>query len=313
MVRFENEDKLAEFLESCEPGYGAHAAKLWARGIRSTAKLANIPPDRVAQILAAPSEPEDSHKDDAYDLIGRANKKEAEEGGARTGGGGGGAVGAAEQQVIRAKFASRYIGVDRDSTPVTILQPGWLVTYAHGSHGTWTVGAEVEVWLNDEGRDQRRRIKAKVAFTTGCPTSGRAACVDYVLLRVADDDLTPDACPVLDTAVNPGAQYVLVGASARSQRKDPSSVRHGSVLSTFPDENLHIRGDTPPEEGDSGGGCFLVSTGALFAICLARSSSSPLSTPSGAPRPPGQQASLLHIMVPLAQVERLMQAQGVGG
>ena len=141
-----------------------------------------------------------------------------------------------------------------------------------------------QVWLNDGKSDQRSKVWATVAFNSGEPHN------DYVLLRVPRDELPQAATPVLDTEVYQGSQYVLVGTSARSQEKDPSSVRHGSILSTRPDKNLHIKGDTAPEEGDSGGGCFLVSTGALFAICVARS---------------GAQASLLPIMVPLTKVQEL--------
>lgn len=92
--------------------------------------------------------------------------------------------------------------------------------------------------------------------------------------------------------------YVLVGASARSQNDDPHSTRHGCILSTRLDRNGHMKGDTPPEEGDSGGGCFLLSTGALFAICVARS---------------GEQSSLLPITLPLAEVEKLEAADAAAG
>ncbi len=85
--------------------------------------------------------------------------------------------------------------------------------------------------------------------------------------------------------------YVLVGASARSQQLDPHSIRHGSILSTCLDTNGHMRGDTPAVEGDSGGGCFLLSTGALFAICVARSDE--------------QHTSLLPITLPLAEAAKL--------
>jgi hypothetical protein len=51
----------------------------------------------------------------------------------------------AEVAAVRAKFAGRYVGHDEAATPVTVLAPGWLVTYAHGAHENWLVGSEVPV------------------------------------------------------------------------------------------------------------------------------------------------------------------------
>ena len=140
-----------------------------------------------------------------------------------------------------------------------------------------------QVWLNDENGDQRIETQAKVAHNSGFPHW------DYVLLRV-EGAWGARKTPPLDPGVSRFAPYVLVGASARSQLGDPHSTCHGSILSTRLDENSHMKGDTPSAEGDSGGGCFLLSTGALFAICVARSD---------------QQSSLLPITVPLTKAEEL--------
>jgi hypothetical protein len=124
-----------------------------------------------------------------------------------------------------------------------------------------------QVWLNDENSDQRHCVTAKVAYKSPRPIpAGPEYGEDYVLLRI--QGTMP--CPVLDAEVYPFAPYVLVGASARSQEKDPSSTRHGFVLSTRFDRWSHMLGDTPSELGDSGGGCFLLANGALFAICVGR-------------------------------------------
>jgi len=48
---------------------------------------------------------------------------------------------------MRALFARRYIGHLENSAPVTSLVPGWMVTYAHGSHKKWNVGDPVPVLL----------------------------------------------------------------------------------------------------------------------------------------------------------------------
>jgi len=172
--------------------------------------------------------------------------------------------GGLDQHSVRAAFARRYVGHDAGHKCVLILKKGWLVTYAHGSHKDWKVGQKIQVFLNNEMGDQRRGVEATVAFKSDVEFG------DYVLLRVKDDELPASATPVLDAELYQGAQYVLVGASAGSAEKDPSSVRHGVILSTRPDRNLHIKGDTPPVEDDSGGGCFLVTTGALIGMCVAR-------------------------------------------
>jgi hypothetical protein len=46
---------------------------------------------------------------------------------------------------MRARVAAMYVGHDENSTPVTVLKPGWLVSYAHGQHEEWTVGTIVTV------------------------------------------------------------------------------------------------------------------------------------------------------------------------
>lgn len=116
---------------------------------------------------------------------------------------------------------------------------------------------------------------------------------DFVLLKVAQDDMhkLPDP-PLITCEVKQGGQYVLVGASANN-RLVPLSSRHGVVLSALPDKDLHIKGDTLSYPGDSGGGCFSVTDGTLFAINLGcwRGSS-----------------ALLPVSVPLAQVKAITRA-----
>ena len=142
----------------------------------------------------------------------------------------------------------------------------------------------MQVWINDTEADQRREISTTVRYKAGRKMG------DFVLLRVDESSGPLQATPVLDMEVSQFEPYVLVGASARSQEKDPTSTRHGNILSTQVDENFHMKGDTPSDKGDSGGGCFSLSTGAMFAINVARS---------------GGHSSLLPISVPLYKVNEL--------
>lgn len=143
--------------------------------------------------------------------------------------------------------------------------------------------ARVQVWLNDENGDKRTPMQATVRYKSDPPV------YDFVLLQT-EGDWGERETPMLDLQVYHFAPYVLVGASARSQLRDPHSTRHGSVLSTCMDANGHIRGDTPSEVGDSGGGCFLMSTGALFALNVGQL---------------GQQSCLLPINIPIGKIIEL--------
>lgn len=51
----------------------------------------------------------------------------------------------AELAVVRAHVAAKYVGHDEHRTPVTVLKPGWLVTYAHGAHANWELNTIVPV------------------------------------------------------------------------------------------------------------------------------------------------------------------------
>ena len=109
--------------------------------------------------------------------------------------------------------------------------------------------------VNNSDAAHRKEVKGTVRYF-----SDRQ---DFVLLQTPDHSL--DA-PIIDASCYVHEAYVLVGASARSQTPDPVSARHGSLLSTRPDENGFIRGDTGSVIGDSGGGCFDANSGRLFAI-----------------------------------------------
>ena len=115
--------------------------------------------------------------------------------------------------------------------------------------------ALTQIRVNNADASKRKRVLATV-----CHVSDEQ---DFVLLRTPNLSLES---PIIDTACYINQPYILVGASARSQKPDPVSCRHGSLLSTRPDERGFIRGDTPSIPGDSGGGCFCARTGRLFAI-----------------------------------------------
>lgn len=49
---------------------------------------------------------------------------------------------------------------------------------------------------------------------------------------------------------------------------DDSSVSHGKIAATEPDELCHVRGDVESGRGDSGGGVFSLLSGKLVAVCI---------------------------------------------
>ena len=90
-----------------------------------------------------------------------------------------------------------------------------------------------------------------------------------------------------------------VGASGSCQSESPASVRHGVVTSARLDRHSHMVGDCKPQRGDSGAGCFLVATGALFAICVGRAGVG------------GEDAALLPIAIPQSKIRELEAGQSV--
>ncbi|KAG2440660.1 hypothetical protein HYH02_010239 [Chlamydomonas schloesseri] len=158
----------------------------------------------------------------------------------------------------RATVVARYSVTDKNFRSVfTPLRPRVLVTHRHGSHASWKPGTRVKVLVNDVNADKPRQVECKVL---GCHDQ------DDVVFCITDEEL--DA-PDLDLGVAPGARYLLLGCSNRSQDK-PYSVCHGVISTTVPDSNGHVRGDTPSVPGDSGAGCFSEETGKLFAINVGR-------------------------------------------
>ena len=106
---------------------------------------------------------------------------------------------------------------------------------------------------------------------------------DYVLLKLRDEDMHKmPPVPFISTPPEAGGQYIMVGAAARSQQL-PFPVRHGVILSPYIDEHNHVKGNNPSFEGDSGGACFKVSDGSLFAINLGRSEGASVLLPVSLP------------------------------
>ncbi|KAG2489440.1 hypothetical protein HYH03_012076 [Edaphochlamys debaryana] len=155
---------------------------------------------------------------------------------------------------VRAKELARYLATDHGYGSVfTPLLPRVLVTHRHGSHESWTPDTPVQVLVNDVNAGKQRNVECKVL--------GHHDQNDVVFC-ITDEEL--DA-PDLDLGVAPGARYLLLGCSNRSQRK-PYSVSQGVISTTIPDANGLIRGDAPSIPGYSGGGCFSEETGKLFAV-----------------------------------------------
>ncbi len=76
MVRFENVEDLASAISVWEPSYGAYAATLWGCNIRSTETLASCEKSDLAQVLAAPQQPDAGLLLHAGVLINRAKGDE---------------------------------------------------------------------------------------------------------------------------------------------------------------------------------------------------------------------------------------------
>ncbi|KAG2431485.1 hypothetical protein HXX76_009499 [Chlamydomonas incerta] len=163
-----------------------------------------------------------------------------------------------DQGIQRATYSARFVARDSDWNTFTVLEKDLLVTTWH-SFPEAVVGQGLELYVNDPSAPQQRRVDAEVFKIL--PLSDLL----YVKLKGGAEVEAPPK----DHFVGCGSEYLLLAASSPSH---PSrySISHGRISSTDIDRDANIRGDTPSNPGDSGGGCFSVETGKLVAINLGR-------------------------------------------
>ncbi|EFJ39603.1 hypothetical protein VOLCADRAFT_108566 [Volvox carteri f. nagariensis] len=127
--------------------------------------------------------------------------------------------------------------------------------FAHGRHGKWTLGQQMQIAVHCPDADRRVLVDSTVV---------RINPIQDVAILEVQRKLVP---PVLDCGVSAGDKYYVHGQSTQAQA-DATSISHGMVAATELDAHSHIRGDIVAGAGDSGGGCFSVDTGKLVAMVV---------------------------------------------
>lgn len=144
-----------------------------------------------------------------------------------------------------------YTYIDGARGCITAFKKNRLVTFCHGMHQRLKPGDVISIYsaLDDN------EFKATVVQCNSLR--------DYVILET--EEAVCEKPPIM-SAPYQGEEYVQFGFSATTQENSPLAITVGVFTSTEFSAVGHMLGSAGSNPGDSGGGCFSLSSRHLFGI-----------------------------------------------